>query len=45
MTSVIELNNEKDILLWSCDTKNGQVNAKKAYKVQVLEDMEEETKY
>ena len=45
MSSGIELNNEKDILLWSCDTRNGQVNAKKDYKVQVLEDMEEETKY
>jgi hypothetical protein len=45
VSSGIELNNEKDRLMWSWDTKKGQVNAKQAYKVQVLEDMEEETKY
>jgi hypothetical protein len=33
----IELNDEKDRLLWSWDTKKGQVNAKQAYKVQVME--------
>jgi hypothetical protein len=41
----IELNYKKDRLLWSCDTKKGQVNSKQAYKVKVLEGMEEETKY
>jgi hypothetical protein len=34
----IELNNEKDLLMWSWDTKSGQVSAKKAYEVQMLED-------
>jgi hypothetical protein len=34
----IELNDEKDSLLWSWDTKQGQVNAKLAYEVQVMED-------
>jgi hypothetical protein len=31
--------------LWSWDTKRGQVNANQAYKVQLLEDMEEEPMY
>jgi hypothetical protein len=34
--SGIDLNNEKDTLLWSWDTKRGQVNAKQAYEVQIL---------
>jgi hypothetical protein len=37
------LNNENDILLWSWDTKKGQVNAKQAYEVQMLEKETEET--
>jgi hypothetical protein len=37
-----ELNNEKYILLWSWDTKGGQVNAKQAYEVQLVEDVVEE---
>jgi hypothetical protein len=40
--SGFELNNEKDTLMWSWDTKGGQVNAKQAYEVQLMEDMEEE---
>jgi len=45
VSSGIELNYEKDRLFSSWDTKQGQVNAKQAYKVQVLEGREEETKY
>jgi hypothetical protein len=41
----IELNDEKYSLLWSWDTKQGQVNAKLAYKVQVMEDREVEPKF
>jgi hypothetical protein len=41
----IELNDEKDRLLWSWDTKQGQVNAKLAYEVQVMEDRGVETKF
>lgn len=37
-----ELNNENDTLLWSWDTKGGQVNAKQAYEVQLLEEVVEE---
>jgi len=33
----IELNNENDKLLWSWDTKQRKVNAKLAYKAQLLE--------
>jgi hypothetical protein len=40
----IDLNVEKDRLLWSWDTKKGQVNSKQAYKVQVMEGREEEPK-
>jgi hypothetical protein len=36
--SGIDLNAEKDSLLWSWDTKRGQVNAKQAYEVQLLEE-------
>jgi hypothetical protein len=35
----IKLNDEKDNLMWSWDTKQGQVSAKLAYEVQVMEDM------
>jgi hypothetical protein len=38
------LNDEKDILLWSWDTKQ-EVNAKLTYKVQVMEGREVETKF
>jgi hypothetical protein len=41
--SGFELNNEKDILLWSWDTKRGQVNAKQVYEVQMLEKGEKES--
>jgi hypothetical protein len=41
----IEPNDEKYSLLWSWDTKQGQVNAKLAYKVQVMEDREVEPKF
>jgi len=41
----IELTGEKDSLLWSWDTKEGQVNAKLAYKVQMLEGRGEESKF
>jgi len=34
----IELNNEKYLLMWSWDTKSGQVSANKACEVQMLED-------
>jgi hypothetical protein len=37
------LNSDKDSILWSWDTKNGQVNAKQAYEVQLLEMEAEET--
>jgi hypothetical protein len=40
-----ELNNEKDTLLWSWDTKGGQVNAKQAYEVQLLEEVVVEPTY
>jgi hypothetical protein len=39
VSSGIELNNDKDLLMWSWDTKSGQVSAKKAYEVQMLEDV------
>jgi hypothetical protein len=38
----IELNKDKDLLMWSWDTKSGQVSAKKAYEVQMLEVVETE---
>jgi ribonuclease HI len=41
----IELTDEKDSLLWSWDTKEGQVTSKLAYKVQMLEGRGEETKF
>ena len=41
----IDLNAEKDRLLWSWDTKKGQVNVKQAYKVQVMEGKEEDPKF
>jgi hypothetical protein len=41
----IDLNAEKDRLLWSWDTKKRQVNAKQDYKVQVMEGREEEPKF
>jgi hypothetical protein len=41
--SGIELNNEKYILLWSWHTTGGQVSEKQAYKVQMLENVEEES--
>jgi hypothetical protein len=41
----IKLNDEEDNLMWSWDTKQGQVNAKLAYEVQVMEDMGEEPKF
>jgi len=34
--SGFELNNEKDLLLWSWDTKHGQVSTKQAYEVQMV---------
>ena len=43
--SVFVLNNEKYTLLWSWDTKRGQVNANHAYKVQMLEMMEVEPRF
>jgi hypothetical protein len=33
--SGFELNNDKDLLLWSWDTKFGQVSAKQAYDIQM----------
>jgi hypothetical protein len=36
----IELNDENDTLVWSWNTKGGQVNAKQAYEVQCLDDHE-----
>ena len=41
----IELTDDKDSLVWSWDTKEGQVNAKLAYKVQMLEGRGEEPKF
>jgi hypothetical protein len=38
--SGFELNDETDTLVWSWDTKGGQVNAKQAYEVQCLDDHE-----
>jgi hypothetical protein len=35
--SGFELNNEKDSLMWSWDTKGGQVTTKQAYEVQLEE--------
>jgi len=34
--SGIDLNTEKDSLLWTWDTKRGHVNAKQAYEMQIL---------
>ena len=38
----IELNKDKYLLMWSWDTKSGQVSAKKAYEVQMMEVIETE---
>jgi hypothetical protein len=38
--SGFELNVEKDTLIWSWNTKEGQVNAKQAYEVQMMEEVE-----
>jgi hypothetical protein len=37
--SGFELNNDKDLLLWSRDTKFGQVTAKQAYDIQMEENI------
>jgi hypothetical protein len=37
--SGFELNNEKYLLLWSWDTKGGQVTTKQAYEVQLVENV------
>jgi hypothetical protein len=38
------LNNENDSLVWSWDHKGGTINAKQAYEVQCLVDIEFDTK-
>lgn len=43
--SGIDLNAEKDTLLWSWDTKRRQVNAKQTYEVQLLEEEVEDTPF
>jgi hypothetical protein len=43
--SGFDLNSDKDTLLWSWDTKGGQVNAKQAYEVQMMENVEVEPNY
>jgi hypothetical protein len=43
--SGFELNSDKDTLLWSWDTKGGQVSAKKAYEVQMMETVEVEQNF
>jgi len=35
ISSSIDLNNEKDTLMWFWNTKRGQVNEKHAYEVQI----------
>jgi hypothetical protein len=45
VSSGIELNEEKDRLLWSWDTKHGQVTTKLAYEVQMMEERGVETKF
>jgi len=45
VSDVIELNDEKYRLLWYWDTKQGQVNVKLAYEVQVMEDRGVEPKF
>ena len=38
--SGFELNEENNTLIWSWNTKEGQVNAKQAYEVQMMEESE-----